>query len=237
MIRLAESAVLVLTACGAFAQSAPRVEFEVASIKPDKSGDGGWIFTYGNGRLTASNASLWDSIRFAYGVKDYQIRGPSWLKSEKYDINAKAESNAQDDQIMRMLQALLADRFNVSLHRETKMLPVYLLKTANSGPKLQPVESTDERDNFRPGEFTGESISMGSLSERLSRTLDRPVVDKTGLSGVFDLELKWAPVDQPDSPLPSIFTALQEQLGLKLESGNGPVEILVVDHAERPEEN
>jgi uncharacterized protein (TIGR03435 family) len=150
-----------------------------------------------------------------------------------------------------MLQKLLADRFKLTLHRTTKEFPVYELVTAKNGPKLKEVEAGGSNTNSGRGHMTATRISMQRLSEFLSRQVDRPVLDMTGLKGVFDLTLDWTPdeslsakkpgegevaIDAPKSP--SLLTALQEQLGLKLQARRAPIEILVVDHAEKvPTEN
>jgi uncharacterized protein (TIGR03435 family) len=241
--------------CCAFGQSTPGpAAFEVASVKPNKSGNGSSRFNSGHGRLTATNVSLKSCIYFAYGIKDYQISGPEWLSSERYDITAKAASGVPDKQLMPMLQTLLQDRFKLRLHRQTKELPAYALVVGKGGPKLHEVETGPEQDNAGRGRLSARKISMPRLAEILSRHMDRPVLDMTGIKGVFDLTLDYAPDDAhstmaprgggaggiaTDSPSgPSIFVALQEQLGLKLEARKGPVEILVIDYAEKvPTEN
>jgi uncharacterized protein (TIGR03435 family) len=281
--------------------NAPAPEFEVASVKPNKSGErGGRIMNSPGGRFTAANISLKMLIHLAYGVTDSQISGgPGWLNSEKFDIEAKTDDSSiadpwklseeqrklAQDRSKRMLQALLADRFKLTLHRETKELPVYALVVAKNGPKLQqasadelrppdPKEHQDFRKGppngampkgrglfMRPGQLTGTAAPLTVLAETLSNQpeLGRIVLDKTGLKGNYDFTLKWAADERqgqmfggpggggkeepgsdsappPDSG-PSIFTAIQEQLGLRLESQKGPVEILVIDSAERPSEN
>jgi bla regulator protein BlaR1 len=258
--------------------------YEVASIKPDKSGNDMIRMMARPDGFTGTNITLQMLIRNAYGVEDNQISGaPSWLDSEKYDIEAKMESSVaeemrklNDDQRrterQQMLQALLADRFKLTIHRETKELPVYALTVAKNGPKLQEAKQGDTYPNgikgpdgvgragfmrMGRGELTAQGLPVSSVVRLLSQQLGRTVIDKTGLTGNYDFTLKWAPDEsqgamlrgpagaQPgaesapptDSTGPSIFTAIQEQLGLKLESQKGPVEILVIDHAERPSEN
>lgn len=193
--------------------------------------------------------------------------GPGWIDSEKYDIDAKMdESNIEAikkmprdqavEQRRLMLQSLLADRFKLKVTHSSKELPVYALVVAKSGPKLSQAADTSApagagpkgQLRFTPGELTGTGISISGLANQLSRELGRNVVDKTGLTGNYDFTLRWTPeqpaapgaagdAPPPDSSGPSIFTAIQEQLGLKLESQKGPVELLIIDSIERPSEN
>ena len=222
-------------------------------------------------RLTATGVTLHGLIREAYGVEDDQISGaPNWLNSERYDIEAKADKSVADElqklsfdqrlvEYRRMLQALLADRFQLTLHRETKELPVYALIIAKKGPKLQETHPGDNDPTgmtFGRGLLKGEGVPIALLVRHLSQQrLGRPVLDKSGLTGKYDFTLQWTPEENrapmfkgtrdggqgpdspPDSSGPSIFTAIQEQLGLRLESQKGPVEVLVIDHVERPSEN
>ena len=216
-------------------------------------------------RFTATGVTLQGLIREAYEVEDNQISGaPAWLDSERYDIEAKADKSVADElqklsfdqrlvEYRRMLQALLGDRFQLTLHRETKELPVYALVIAKKGPKLQETHPGDNDPTgmtFGWGLLKGEGVPIALLVRHLSRQqLDRPVVDKTGLTGKYDFTLKWIPddrrtptvgqqgTDDTPPPGPSIFTAIQEQLGLRLEPQKGPVEVLVIDHVERPSEN
>jgi uncharacterized protein (TIGR03435 family) len=199
------------------------------------------------GRLTIRNASLSTCIKWAYIVTDYQISAPAWLQIEKYDIVAKALGPAPLPQLRQMLQTLLADRFHLQLHRETKDLPVYELIAAKSGPKLHkadPGGNTDMRGEN--GSFAFHSTSMPQFAEDLSTLsqVDRPVLDRTGLPGIFDFSLKFGDSSADlkralvEGDGPSIFTVIQEQLGLKLEARKGPIEMLVIDRVERvPTEN
>jgi uncharacterized protein (TIGR03435 family) len=257
------------------AQSPPaaHTEFEVASIKPNNSGSNNMgAMAQPGGRFGAQNVPLRFLISTAYSVKDFQIaaEGSSWINTDRYDITAKApEGIANGFEPMRpMLQSLLADRFKLVLHRETKELPTYDLVAAKGGLKVSiPKDSscvTPDPKNPRPREQmpfcdrirTGRGlieaygITMPRLLAALSDVLGRVVVDKTGFSGIFDGRLEFSPDEaitdatagsragQPaptaDLGIPSIFTALQEQLGLKVESTKGPVEVLVVDHVEKP---
>jgi uncharacterized protein (TIGR03435 family) len=199
------------------------------------------------GSLTIRNASLASCIKWAYLVRGYQISGPAWLMAEKYDITAKAAGPAPLNQLRQMLRTLLADRFQLQFHRETKELPVYALVAVKSGPKLhkgEPGGNTSMRGEN--GAFMFHGTSMPQFADDLSTLsqVDRPVLDRTGIPGVFDFNLKFGESnDEMKRALiagdgASIFTLLQEQLGLKLEAQKGPVDLLVIDHVERvPTEN
>jgi uncharacterized protein (TIGR03435 family) len=243
-------------------QSAPRPAFEVASIKPgDPNSE---IFRIGNmpgGRFTANNATLKMLIQTAYDVRSHQISGgPNWLDSAKYDIDAKPDNAtpipdgpAGGPRVRLMLQSLLEDRFNLKLHRELRDEPVYELTIAKGGLKLKEAANSLKQQQrgmrIGRGQLTGTAAPIVILVNVLSQQLGRSVIDKTGLAGQYDFELKWTPdVGQaqggpadagppPDLGGPSLFTALQEQLGLKLESTKGPVDVLVIDRAEKPSEN
>lgn len=285
--RLAASAALILPGLAALpqisAQSNPaRPEFEVASIKPNTSGERrAMIRPGGGGRLNVENFSLKMLLTFAYNVRDFQISGGSgWMNTDRYDIVAKAGGNIPPNQMRPMLQTLMEDRFQLKVHRETKELPIYALVTGKNEPKLEALKNapcitmdpTAPPKPPAPGEeppkycgtfmigprsINATQITLEQLADGLSNIMGRKVVDKTGLTGAFDVHLEWRPdestaglaglVGPPplgeqgnaaaDSSGASIFTVLQEQLGLKLESQKGPVEILVVDHAEKPSEN
>ncbi|MGB6472753.1 MAG: M56 and DUF3738 domain-containing protein [Candidatus Sulfotelmatobacter sp.] len=254
--------------------------YEVASIKPNKSGDNMTRMMMKPDGLSATGATLDMLIQDAYGVRYFQIAGsPSWFKTERYDIEAKMDSsvaeelrklndNQREAETRRMLLALLADRFQLKLHIDTKELPVYALVIAKNGSKLQVARPGDTYPNgFKGpdggggagmmfmegngGPVRGQAIPIASLVHLLSQQLGRTVLDKTGLTGKYDFTLKWVPDESqgppgpprmdnappPDSSGPSLFTAIQEQLGLKLEAQKGPVEILVIDHAAKPSEN
>jgi bla regulator protein BlaR1 len=212
------------------------LSFEVASVRPNKSGTNSSWWRDRPATVTTTNVSLKALIRTAYDVRAYQISGPDWLNSARYDIAAKAPGPATKDQIRQMLRTLLADRFGLTLHREEKVFPVYELVAAKNGPKLQAVQNDGYNSmNSRKGTINGEKVSMARLAESLSGVVDRPVLDKTGLAGVFNFTLQWSP-DDTDGP--SIYTALNEQLGLKLISRKDPIEILVIDRVNRtPTEN
>ena len=240
--------------------TAPLPEFAVAAIKLNKTGTSvngvtsGYMFTPSG--LDVTNMTLSLLIHLAYGIEDNQIVGaPGWATSERYDIAAKVDTSDTDalkkltfEQRNQMMQPLLADRFKLRSHYETRELPIYTLVVIKSGSKMketQPDISSGQTKNtgqwsFGNGDFRGSRITMDAWSHLLTQSVERTVVDKTGLKGKYDFTLKWASDDghsQTDTSGPSIFTALQEQLGLKLEAGKGPVQVLVIDHIERPTEN
>jgi uncharacterized protein (TIGR03435 family) len=241
--------------------------FEVASVKPSPAGAArfpGRSFLPG-GRFTANNLTLRALIQIAYDVPPVRISGGSnVLDSGTYDIDAKAEdSAAQAPQLKRMVQTLLADRFNLSLHRETRELLAYLLVAAKGGPKLQKAEERDCPDivdgdallrgtlcHFLVGGpqtgWSGRTISMQDLADALTVRVNRSVVDQTGIKGSFDIKTTGWSLGTGDadgarqaaeSNTPSLLTVLEEQLGLRLESRKAPVEILIVDRAEKPAAN
>ncbi|MGD0666486.1 MAG: TIGR03435 family protein [Bryobacteraceae bacterium] len=325
----------VLPAATALAQSTPdKLTFEVASVKPaaPPTPDRMMIMMRGGpgtddpGRATLSNVTQRLLLAKAYGVQDYQISGPPWLDTERYEIAVKVPKGATKEQFMVMLQNLLADRFKLTLHHETKELPLYALVVAKNGPKLKesapppapdgtapkdgagagyggppagagfgpppgpppgeggmprPQMGKDGFPGLPPGAGRGGVIMMmmpgrarmigngqpiSKLADALARQLGRPVTDKTGLTGTYDFTLDFDPegsmggrggmmmrmpggpppggggdgpaANPPESEAAGLFTALQEQLGLKLEQKKGPLDMLVVDHSEKtPVEN
>jgi uncharacterized protein (TIGR03435 family) len=271
-------------ACGLFGQSSAHPAFQVASIKqntanPQRRG----VRVLPGGQLSAENATLQLLILNAYTVQRFQLMGgPSWVESDGYDVVAKPEAPVDRNQALLMLQTLLADRFSLKVHRETKDVPVYELTAAKGGLKLPPpVEGScvtvadgappaplaPPQPGSRPvipcgrpiigfsGMLNAGKITMADLAQGLASIMGRPVLDRTGFTGQFDVHLTFAPdqaavglapppglappsVAPPsDSDRPSIFAALQEQLGLRLASAKGPAEVLVIDHVERPSEN
>ena len=249
-VALRIAAVAVYGVTSAFGQS---LEFEVASVKTNKTGQReGGITAIGGGRFRAANIPFKILLAIAYDVNFEQISGgPGWLDSERYDVEAKPDRLATTQQIHLMLQKLLAERFGLVLRRETKEMPIFALILDKGISKLRVHDGPEVDFGIRPGDrgqvaFTG--VSMPRLSLFLSIRLRRTVVDKTGLAGVYDFELAWTPDEpqrdegpesppQPDPSGASIFTAVREQLGLKLVSQKGPVEFLNITHVERPSEN
>jgi uncharacterized protein (TIGR03435 family) len=177
-------------------------------------------------------------IQFAYGVKGYQILGLN-SGDVRYDIAAKALTGTQTDEMRLAVQALLIERFKLTLHSETRILPVYDLVTGKNGPKLQAAVAGEHSGiGSRGGSVTARNVTMADFASALSRYMEMPVFDKTSLAGTFDFNMEYAPDDLSGQDRPSIFTAVQEQLGLKLQTAKAPIEVLVIDHAERvPSEN
>ena len=246
-----------------FAQS--KKEFDVATIKPNAEKDNRFMMPGGpqGGTYRATGVTLKMLIMYAYRVPAaFQVSGgPSWIGTERWDIQAKVDGETTPrDRFVQMLRALLEDRFQLKVRRETKEMPVYKLVVAKSGSKLA-LHSGDQpkpEDRLRMGfgSMRFQDSGLGALAYQLSLQLGRKVIDKTGLTGEYDFTLEWAPepcqgglesIGLPPDPnlkfppadpnSPSLFTAVQEQLGLKLESQKGPVEMMVIDHVERPSEN
>jgi uncharacterized protein (TIGR03435 family) len=244
---LATANYVILAALSGFGQTEAPPAFEVASVKPNTSGSGSSRTSGTTGQLTITNRSLMELIKMAYSVQDYQIDGPEWLRSAKFDIVAKIPAGAPRDQRPAMMMALLVERFHLAVHRESKEMPAYALVVGKSGPKLQQVKpggtSVSDNENNNSRKITGEGVSMALLAETLARIVEHPVVDRTGLQGVYSLKLEYtqdnAKSDGADAAAgPSIYSALQEQLGLKLQTQKLPVEIIIVDRVERvPTEN
>jgi uncharacterized protein (TIGR03435 family) len=317
MVRAMISTTLFLFSQGAvFPQTATTSStFEAASVKPAAPPSGGFRVIMGGdpGRVNYSNVSLRDIIAQAYQVKDYQITGPDWLGSQRFDIIATLAPNTPKDQIPLMLQSLLAERFKLTLHRENKDLPGYALVVAKNGPKLKesPPDPAIAAGDGHPanggvaiiggggrglgggggfgggsgarritmtpmpadgsfmtkkgrGHVEGKKQDLSSIASMLAREVDRPVVDETGLKGTYDYTLDWTPegseggtrfrpggrgdgqaagagAEVPataNSSAPSLLAAIQQQLGLKLEARRVPLDLLVIDHAEKvPTEN
>jgi uncharacterized protein (TIGR03435 family) len=227
--------------------------FEVASIKPtEETGRSMNLNRAPGGRFTTRNTGLKMLMTFAYDVRPHQISGgASWIDSEGFDIVAKAEAAEPTiEQFRGMMQKLLADRFQLTFHRETKEMPVYALVLAKNGPKLRVSDKDQTTIQGGRGQVTYQKCSMAFFAQNLSPRLGRTVLDRTGLKGEFDFTLEATIEDEirkrveageasaSSEPVgPTIFTALQEQLGLKLESTKGPVEILVIDRAQKPSGN
>ena len=257
--------------------------FEVASVKPNKSGDQRVMIQMPpTGRYTATNIALRMLLRQAYDVQDFQIvGGPNWLASDRFDIVAKPpDGMTGPEQIRPMLRALLADRFKLVAHNETREMPIYSLVVARADGKLGPKLSAAKVDcearfsaarrggpppdfpapgqpmecgfMMAPGNMNVGGMPMLELARSLSPMVGRIVIDKTGLKGRYDFQMTYAPEGRGFGPgpgpggaepppvdpnTPSLFTALQEQLGLKLESERGPVDVVVIDRVEQPTED
>jgi uncharacterized protein (TIGR03435 family) len=233
--------------------------FEVAAIKPNASNDHRMsIQMGGGGEIIMSNFTLRRLIMFAYDVKGYSLSGPDFMDTVSFDVNAKPPANSARDQIKPMMQALLAERFKLQIHRETKTLTGYALLIAKGGLKIKQVQASDGPDGggqqmrMGIGQLTAQKIDMKALADLLANQMDRPVVDMTYLKGLYDIKLEYTPEQRggmnpapegverpaPDAAGPSIYTALQEQLGLRVESQKVPVEVVIVDKVEKvPTEN
>jgi uncharacterized protein (TIGR03435 family) len=241
-------AIAVLYGAAAWGQ---RPEFDVASLKPVVL-DGNDTYTanlgtYRNGVVTLTNTTLAECIRFAYDITtDELLSGPDWIKNRavRFDILAKTAPATTRSQALLMLQALLEDRFKLELRREPKVLSYYALTAPNGVGKLQPAKDPPPvgGNTLGLGRIHHKSISMLLLATLISRFTRTPVLDQTGIPGLFEVTLDWArdngmpaaggtPAEPADGP--SISEAVQKQLGLKLEKRKGPVDVLVVEHAEK----
>jgi uncharacterized protein (TIGR03435 family) len=192
--------------------------------------------------VTFDNVSLRETIEFAYGIppgRGDELVGPAWLDAEKFDIAATCPPETSRDRVLEMLRTLLAERFGLRTHRENRTLTGYALIAAKRGATLRPaVKPAEENLTFGEGRLAVTGMSMSSFAARLSGPifkLGRPVVDMTGIAGSYDFILRWSPeaAQATTDAAPSIFTALEEQLGLKLETRQLTVSVVVVDHAER----
>lgn len=242
----------------AWGQSQTAPAFEVATIKPSPQFiNWSGIQTPGGGRFEASHATLKAMVAYAYDVREFYVAGgPGWAGSDRFEIvaktDAKADANATPAQMRVMLQSLLTERFKLALHRETKEATVYQLVVSKGGPKLQEAGGDPGFIRFLGrGQIDGQRIPMTGLANYLQTLLGEVVVDKTALTASYNFKLAWTPDEgqagrpgagaglgnPAEESGPSIFTALQEQLGLKLEGTKGPVETVVIDHAEKPSEN
>ena len=233
--------------------------FEVATIKPARPDEQCKYFSVRGRQFTTCNTNLTDLLMFAYGVQSKQlINLPPWADTDKYDLAGQPDvpGAPNDKQIKSMVQKLLAERFKLTFHHDKKELSVYAITVSKTGPKLTPSQGDP---NGLPGNFfggLGDMVNVNSTIGNFAGTmqaavLDRPVVDQTGITGRFDFTLKWTPdesqfivlggykapaTEKADAP-PNLFTAIQEQLGLKLDAVKAPVDVLVIDHAEKPSDN
>jgi len=250
---LSAGLLIAASACAAWGQPV-RPEFDVASLKPVIL-DGADTYTanlgtYRNGVLTQTNTTLAECLRFAYDItSDDLVSGPEWIKSKmvRFDILAKTAPETPRGQALLMLQKLLEDRFKLVLRREPRVLSYYALTAPNGASKLKPAQEPPAEGEVKLwlGQMRHNHMSMLMLATLISRFTRTPVVDQTGLPGAFEVKLDWArdnsvpaaaapgaaPAEPPDGP--SIFEAVQKQLGLKLEKRKGPIDVLVVDRAEK----
>jgi uncharacterized protein (TIGR03435 family) len=232
-----------------------RPEFEVASVKPSVEMAPG-LDQLTPGRLHATNLTLRHLILVAFKLRDFQlIGGPGWIAADRFDVEAKSDSPQSADDTLLMLQRLLEDRFRLAYRRETREQAAYVLTAGRTGSRMRPATCTPGAPRLGNPDpcgriartlegqnqllsMTGVPVSSAdglayqSLAWQLSISLDRPVIDRTDLTGRFDLTLKWAKDDASTGP--SIFTAVQEQLGLRLDPGKGPTEVMIIERAEKP---
>jgi uncharacterized protein (TIGR03435 family) len=246
--------ILLLAALRLCAQTAPPSRFEVATLKLSAPPPGDLINinlgTFRGGRLTLTNVTLSDILKFSYElVSDAQLSGPGWIKDIRFDVVAEAPDNTEPAELHKMTQALLAERLHLTLRREQRVLPYLALVVAKNGPKLQLVRHLDAGPSRGPqvrGHITHPQMPLSMLAALLSRFERQTIVDRTGLAGLFQIDLEWTPDNAalpaddtaPPPERPSLFAAVQGQLGLKLEPRRGPLEVLVVEGAAKvPEEN
>jgi uncharacterized protein (TIGR03435 family) len=238
---------LLFAATAAYSQAAAP-QFEVASVKPssaDTSSSSG--INTGHGKLDAHNVTVKRCLIGAYGVGLQQIAGgPEWLDVDRFEILAKADQPIDDDAaLMVMLQHLLADRFKLVLHTETRTLSAFVLEVSKNGPKLEKAVAGESSTNTSTGKtgvtLDAHNTDMDLFARVLARNVDLPVLNRTELTGIFNFKLHWTPTsNRPDVAAaegPSLFTALQEQLGLRLRAQKAPIEVLVIDHVEKPTGN
>ncbi|MGA8937616.1 MAG: TIGR03435 family protein [Acidobacteriaceae bacterium] len=225
--------------------------YEVATIKPSDPTDQSSGFHSRERRIFIENEPMDQLIAFAYSVHPKQIvDAPDWFAKDRWDIQGMPdiEGSPDVDQEREMLRKLLAERFQLKFHRDKRELSIFAITVAKGGPKL--AASKSDPDVMRDQTMNGNGVeddyrftnnSMAGFAEGMEFLLDRPVVDETGLKGKYDFDLKWTvdgtpPQTDPNAP-PGFFTAVQEQLGLKMKATKGPAEVLVIDHAERPSAN
>ncbi len=230
----------------------PQPAFEVASIKPTPPARQNQLKfekCTGGGRFVTNGTPVMWVVEFAYSITDKRVFGaPAWLSSfsDAYDIEAKADGPVSEQQCKIMAQSLLTERFGLAAHRETKDLPAYALTIAAKGPKVREVAQDDKGGGVRINNAVQQSLSeqdaprgwsMQRLADYLSNFAGRPVVDKTGMRGSWSFSLEFARSSQEEDVRPSLFTAVQDQLGLRLEPARTNVEVLVIDHVEKPSAN
>lgn len=243
-MRLIRTAAVFFPAVLCLSAPTPDLRFEVASIKPSAPGSKlGTIYPApGRQRYVGTCVSLKLMMTVAYRVNYAQISGPGWISDDLFDVNAAAEKPSGIEELHVMLRNMVAERFRLRMHTETKVRPVYMLSVDKSGVKMKPSETAGDPLVSEPGagSLTGHFTPMSYFAWLLGLFVDRPIVDRTGLKNVYDFTLTWNPdlttEVQADSA-PGLFEALRKQLGLRLDAQNGPLEVLVIDHAERPEPN
>jgi uncharacterized protein (TIGR03435 family) len=220
-----------------------RPAYEVASIKPNDSASGSSRTNGSKGQIVFTNQTLKRFIERAYNAEPFQVTGPGWMADARFDIIAKYPADTKKDDRPLMLRTLLEDRFKLAVHHETKDMPGYALVVAKGGFKLKPAapngsSGTTSNGGAHVRTLTAKKSSMADLAADIARSLGQMVVDKTGVEGVFDFELRFTTDDLSSNAsdvdgIPSLFTALRDTLGLRLQPEKVPVDIIVVDHLER----
>jgi uncharacterized protein (TIGR03435 family) len=243
---------LVLCAAPQFAQQSTTGPSAVVSIKPTKGDPGGFQLT--PGRFVAHSVTVRLLVAIAYGVQPFQVSGgPGWVDTERFDVEAKLDDpDRLAGQESAMVKALLADRFKLVLHKDESQTSAFALVVAEKGPRMK--LSADQSPgagplsgvHVSPGNLVGSGMRLGLVASLLGTRLGRPVVDRTNLPDRYDIDLRWSPdvgelpagaadaPPQPDPSRPSLFTALQQQLGLKLDTIKAPSGFFVIDAIERP---
>ena len=219
-----------------FAQTVAPEKFEVASVKvvPPNSPGMTNMSPWGGATFTARNISMSVLVEMAFGVTDKQISNIESLGHDLYDVSATPEHGGAltFERSQPMLKALLEERFKLTAHRETKDVQGYVLTIAKGGPKLKPADTAAGQSEINVGRLVGPNATIALFISLLAHPLGKPILDKTNLTGAYNIDLKFAPEGDTASTRPSIFTAIQEQLGLKLESQKVPFETLVIDHCD-----
>jgi uncharacterized protein (TIGR03435 family) len=223
---------------------AQRPSFDVASVKPGAVVPLGQNISINLGatrhnELVLTNTTLCEMLRFAYQlVSDDQVAGPDWIKDRevRFDVVAKGPAGSTRDQLLEMLQTLLDERFEITRHNEPRVVAHYELAIARRGLKIHPSQP-DAKDDLKylRGRLASQAMPMSRFTMLLSRQLRQAVIDKTGLTGAYGIDIEWTPDEPngapPEVPGPSIFSAIQDQLGLKLEAHKSPIEVMVIDRA------
>lgn len=237
-------------------QAASKPVFEVASVKPSPPQGGPMgigLYTYPGGRILATSETLRQLIHDAYNLDTYRILGgPRWVDEDRFDIEVKPPASSDSSkwapanfksppnpEMRQMLQTLLAERFQLKVHTETRKEPVYALVVAKGGPKLKPPASTTAQPfvSFLPHGLSGQNATIDQLVERMARILRRPVLNQTGVQGNFDFLIDYPPDDAATDETVLLLGAIQDQIGLKLETQPGSVDVAVIDGAEKPSGN
>jgi len=218
----------------------PELRFDVASVRPNHTDGcrGRWDFSALRGTVTAENAPLLRIVSRAYNLTDDRVSGPAWLESECYDITAKASGDVPNRDLMPMLRELLKERFHLAAHRESDTKPVFALLVDSGGVKMHLYgDKTSEPPPITEGRILFMARHLPDLCERLGKVTGRPVIDKTGLDGDYTIVLTYlpfgSPTGDPSDPASDIFSAVRDQLGLRLQPQRGPVDILKIDNIDK----